>query len=82
MSGLDTIIPNVILAIVAGSDTSTSVLTNAVQLLLSHAEAYQRLQREIDEAFNENGIPDIDVDGELNRFSDVLAGLKYLNGVM
>ena len=76
------IIPNVILAIVAGSDTTASTMTNAVQLVISHPEAHKKLQREIDDAFNEHALPDIDADGEIERYSDVLAGLKFLNGVM
>jgi len=76
------IIPNVVLAIIAGSDTSSSIMINTVQLLLSHPEECKRLQQEIDDAFNKHEIPGLDSDVEVNQFSDVLAGLKYLNGVM
>ena len=39
------------LAIVAGSDTTSSVLTAFLYYLLLHPVAYERLQEEIDSAF-------------------------------
>ena len=40
-----------VLAIVAGSDTTSSVLTAFLYYLLLNPEAYKRLQEEIDSAF-------------------------------
>ncbi|KAF7373203.1 Cytochrome P450 [Mycena sanguinolenta] len=48
---LPLVISNATLAIVAGSDTSATVLSNTFFFLLSHPESYDRLQSEIDEAF-------------------------------
>ncbi|KAF7333636.1 hypothetical protein MSAN_02406600 [Mycena sanguinolenta] len=48
---LPLVISNATLAIVAGSDTSATVLSNTFFFLLSHPESYHRLQSEIDEAF-------------------------------
>ncbi|KAJ6526246.1 cytochrome P450 [Mycena vulgaris] len=44
-------ITNAILAIVAGADTTATVLSNALFYLLSHPESYKRLQAEVDENF-------------------------------
>jgi cytochrome P450 len=79
------ILPDVILAIIAGSDTTASALTNAIYLLLTHPVALRALTSELDEAFQKHDIPNvstISTDQEVERFSDVLAGLKYLNGVV
>jgi cytochrome P450 len=45
------VVSNSVLAIVAGSDTSATVLANTFFLLLSHRESYKRLKLELDEAF-------------------------------
>ncbi|KDR72623.1 hypothetical protein GALMADRAFT_757265 [Galerina marginata CBS 339.88] len=80
VSDLPLIISNVLLAIVAGSDTTASVLSNVVYLLISHPDDYKKLQVELDGAFQEHGI-------ELNettskRYGDVFNGLGYLNAVI
>lgn len=81
--GLEVIISNCLLAIVAGSDTSSSAMSNAFYFLLSHPDKYRKLQEEIDNAYNTHQIPDLDVESdEVQSYHDVLAGLKYLNAVM
>ncbi|KAI0265867.1 high nitrogen upregulated cytochrome P450 monooxygenase 2 [Gloeopeniophorella convolvens] len=42
---------NGILAIIAGSDTTSAVLTAIIHYLLRYPEAYERLQKEVDAAF-------------------------------
>lgn len=85
VNNLQVILPDVMTAIVAGSDTTSSVMTNAVHLLVTHPAALRELVTELDEAFQKHDIPNVSVlgaDQEVERFSDVLAGLKYLNGVL
>lgn len=48
---LPTMIADGLLAIIAGSDTTSTVLTSVVYFLLRHPEAHQRLQAEIAENF-------------------------------
>ena len=48
---LPTMIADGLLAIIAGSDTTSTVLTSVVYFLLRHPEAYKRLQAEIAENF-------------------------------
>ena len=40
-----------VLAIIAGSDTTSTVLSSAVYLLLNHPDVYKRLQAEIADNF-------------------------------
>ncbi|KAF9564495.1 cytochrome P450 [Agrocybe pediades] len=73
------IISNVLLAIVAGSDTTASVLSNAAYLLMSHPEKHRKLQREIDAAFREYQMLEFD---PLRTYDEMLSKLPYLNAVL
>ena len=81
------IISNVFLAIVVGSDTTASVISNAIYLL-SHPEAYMLLKKEVKDVFEINEIFNLDRDGSSSpfdtgiRYREVLAGMAYLNAVM
>ncbi|KAJ7097746.1 cytochrome P450 [Mycena belliarum] len=68
------VVSNAVLAIIAGSDTSATVLTNTFFLLLAHPGSYRRLQAELDGAFPVGGKEPTD--------AAVLAGLPYLNAVI
>ena len=48
---LPTMIADGLLAIIAGSDTTSTVLTSVVYYLVKHPEAYKRLRDEIAETF-------------------------------
>ena len=61
------------LAIVAGSDTTSSVLTAALYYLLDNPVAYERLQAEVDGAFPSGEEP-LDV--------TKLVQMEWLNGCM
>ena len=61
------------LAIVAGSDTSATAISNVLYLLLRHPECMKRLQKEIDETF-----PDPDAVMDYSRQADMV----YLNACM
>jgi hypothetical protein len=65
---------NSILAIIAGSDTTATVLSNIFFYLLSNPESYARLQAEVDEAFPRGS-------KEPNN-APTLANMVYLNAVM
>jgi cytochrome P450 len=67
----DRIVQDGQLAIVAGSDTTSSVLTAAIYYLLRNPVAYERLQAEIDSAFPSGEEP-LDV----TKFSQ----MEWLNG--
>ncbi|KAI9445850.1 high nitrogen upregulated cytochrome P450 monooxygenase 2 [Lactarius psammicola] len=60
-----------LLAIIAGSDTTASVLTAALYYLLRNPEAYERLQAEVDGAFPSGEEP-------LNTMT--LSQMEWLNG--
>lgn len=63
-----------VLAIVAGSDTTSSVLSGLFHYLLAHPASYRRLQEELDDAFPP---------GEGDPFdANELAELPFLNAVM
>ncbi|KAJ7764431.1 cytochrome P450 [Mycena olivaceomarginata] len=68
------VVANSVLAIIAGSDTSATVLANTFFFLLSHPESYKRLQLELDEAFP----------GEVKEPTDAAlsSSLPYLNAVI
>ncbi|KAJ6474484.1 cytochrome P450 [Mycena vitilis] len=67
------VVSNSVLAIVAGSDTSATVLANTFFLLLSHPESYNRLQAELDGAFPPGKEP---------TDAASLSSLPYLNAVI
>lgn len=71
---LNLIVSNALLIIVAGSDTTSSVLSNIIYFLISNPHDYARLRDEIDRAF-----PVADVD---HITTDNLANLNFLNAVM
>jgi cytochrome P450 len=71
---LDLAISNAVLAIIAGSDTVATVMSNTFFFLLSHPEVYQRLQLELDEVFPPRFKEPTD--------AAILSGLPYLNAVM
>ncbi|EIN09211.1 cytochrome P450 [Punctularia strigosozonata HHB-11173 SS5] len=62
-------------AIVAGSDTTGTALSNAFYYLLTHPPVYRRLQGEVDAAYANSG------DGE-NVDPAVLSEMPYLNAVI
>ncbi|KAJ7157762.1 cytochrome P450 [Mycena filopes] len=65
-------VSNAVLAIIAGSDTTSTVLSNTFYFLLTHPESYKRLRLELDQAF-----PDKEpIDAAL------LSSLPYLNAVI
>ncbi|KAJ7364523.1 cytochrome P450, partial [Mycena albidolilacea] len=68
------VVANSVLAIIAGSDTSATVLANTLFFLLSHPESYKRLQLELDEPFP----------GGVKEPTDaaLLSSLPYLNAVI
>ena len=61
------------LAIIAGSDTTSSVLTAFFYYLLLNPEAYRRLQEEVDSAFT---------DGEEPLDAVKLSHMEWLNGCL
>ena len=68
------IVSNAILAIVAGSDTTATTLSNCFFYLLSNKPYYLRLKEEIDQAISYGDPLDIN--------TGVLQGLPYLNAVV
>ncbi|KAF7378106.1 hypothetical protein MSAN_00234800 [Mycena sanguinolenta] len=68
------VVTNSVLAIIAGADTTATVLANTFFLLLSHPESYKRLQSELDEAFPRGGTEPTD--------TVLLSRLPYLNAVI
>ena len=69
----DEVAQNGVLAIIAGSDTTSSVLTATLYYLLRNPMAYERLQAEVDGAFP-NGEDPLDV--------IKLSQMEWLNGCM
>ncbi|PPQ75940.1 hypothetical protein CVT26_006346, partial [Gymnopilus dilepis] len=83
-SGFDfnMIIQNSLLAIVAGSDTTASAMSNAIYLLLTHPGEHRKLRQEIDSVFAENEI-DLGAPGAVSRsYGEILGSMKYLNSVI
>ncbi|KAJ2934757.1 hypothetical protein H1R20_g2339, partial [Candolleomyces eurysporus] len=76
-SPLPIIIANSVLAILAGSDTTSSALATTFYSLLRHPECYKQLQKEIDEVCSEDGGC-----GDPLPSPDRLAQLPYLNAVV
>ncbi|KAJ7784115.1 cytochrome P450 [Mycena metata] len=66
-------VSNAVIAIIAGSDTSATVLSNTCSFLLTHPESYTRLQSEIDQAFPLGKEP---------VEASILSSLPYLNAVI
>lgn len=64
-------------AIIAGSDTTSTTLSGAFFYLLTNPECYERLQKEIDETFPVGADPMVDLDAGTG-----MADMKYLNAVM
>ncbi|KAJ7174134.1 cytochrome P450 [Mycena crocata] len=71
---LPLVVTNAVTAIIAGSDTSATVLANIFFFLLSHPDSYKRLQSELDEAFPLGNKEPTD--------AALLASLPYLNAVI
>ncbi|KAK7042191.1 cytochrome P450 [Favolaschia claudopus] len=67
-------VSNAVVAIIAGVDTTATVLSNTFFFLITHPESYKRLQRELDEAFPLGSKEPTD--------SALLASLPYLNAVI
>ena len=72
-SSVDDVAQNGELAIIAGSDTTSSVLTALLYYLLLNPEAYKRLQEEVDSAFTS---------GEEPLDAVKLSRMEWLNGCM
>lgn len=73
---------NALLAIVAGSDTTSSVLSNVFYYLLRHPTCHARLRAEIDEAFSSSSSGDGHGSESAVLEIDKLTNLSYLNAVM
>jgi cytochrome P450 len=63
---------NSILAIIAGSDTTASVLSNVLYYLMLHSKYIEHLREEVDPLFS--GVETVD--------ADQLTNLGFLNAVM
>ncbi|KAF8899781.1 cytochrome P450 [Gymnopilus junonius] len=85
-SDFDVIAENCNLASIAASDTTASILSNAVYSLLSNPEKYKKLQQEVDKTFTEHEINSFhlstgeEVDGKM--YGEILGSMKYLNAVL
>lgn len=71
------IVGNAILTIVAGSDTTASVMSSIICYLLCHPDVYKRLRDELDHAF-----PYVDADGVPVIETEKLSSLNLLNAVI
>jgi cytochrome P450 len=63
------------LTVLAGSDTTSTVLRNIMYFLLAYPEYFDKLRKEIDESFPYG-------DGEEEIEVGKLSSMKLLNGVM
>jgi len=70
---LDDVAQDGVLSIIAGSDTTSSVLTAVIYYLILNPAAYERLQEEVDCAFPS---------GEEPLDAEKLSHLEWLNGCM
>jgi len=70
---IDDVAQDGLLAIVAGSDTTSNTLAAVLCFLLRNPEAYERLQEEVDAAFPSGEEP-VDV--------QILSHMEWLNGCM
>jgi Cytochrome P450 len=70
---IDDVAQDGLLAIVAGSDTTSNTLTAVLYFLLHNPSAYGRLQEEVDSAFPSGEEP-LDV--------SILSHMEWLNGCM
>lgn len=61
------------MAIIAGSDTTSTALANAYKYLLTHPHTYIRLRKEVDDAFPADTV---------KLDTSALGRLPYLNAVM
>ncbi|KAF8970540.1 cytochrome P450 [Flammula alnicola] len=68
------IVNNAVLAIIAGSDTTSSALSNIIYYLLRYPEYFRRLRRETDEVFSFADCTSIDI--------SQLPSMKLLNAVI
>lgn len=68
------IVSNAVLAIIAGSDTTSSTLSGIVYYLLQYPDYSRRLRKELDSAFPPSEHATIQL--------EKLANLELLNGVM
>ena len=76
------IVSNAVLTIIAGSDTTASVLSNTVYYLLQNPNVLEKLREELEQAFGGDN-------GDRNRKwaalsldTEKLADLEYLNAVL
>ncbi|KAF5329713.1 hypothetical protein D9619_009153 [Psilocybe cf. subviscida] len=68
------IIPNVVMATLAGADTTASVLSGIIYYLLRYPEYLKRLQHEVEETFPQHRTAPID--------TTKLAKMQLLNGII
>jgi cytochrome P450 len=73
---LDQVMSDAVLVVIAGSDTTSTILGNIVFNLVSHPEVYLRLREEVDHYFPPGEADDVIID------SAKMAEMPYLNAVM
>lgn len=76
------IVSNAVLTIIAGSDTTASVLSNTVYYLLKNPDVLRKLRKELEEAFGEeNGAHNHNWMAS-GLDAETLAALEYLSAVL